>query len=220
MENLRGILFDLDGTLGDTLPLCIKAFRKAIEPLAARTLTDAEIIATFGPSEEGTIQLLLPDHYEAGLAAYLDGYAAMHDLCPAPFPGIPELLRSLQEKNIRLALVTGKGPRSTEISLERFGLKQFFTQIETGSPSGPVKAARIADVLRNWSDLDPKQVIYVGDAPSDITASRQAGIAVVGAAWAPTAEPERLQALHPDKLFHSVRAFRQWIDAVSPSVNQ
>lgn len=209
---IAGIIFDLDGTLGDTLPLCIKAFRQAIEPLAARTLTDAEIIATFGPSEEGTIQQLIPDHYEKALAAYLHGYATLHDMCPNPFPGIPELLDSLQKKDIRLALVTGKGPKSTAISLERFGLDNFFTEVETGSPAGPVKAEKIAAVLQAWKEISKSQVIYVGDAPSDITASRQAGIAVVAAAWAPTAEPERLQALHPDKLFYTVEAFRQWVE--------
>jgi HAD superfamily hydrolase (TIGR01549 family) len=215
---IAGIIFDLDGTLGDTLPLCIKAFRQAIEPLAARTLTDEEIIATFGPSEEGTIRLLIPDHYEEALTAYLQGYTAMHDLCPTPFPGIPELLNSLRKKGVRLALVTGKGPKSTVISLERFGLNDFFTQVETGSPAGPVKAEKITTVLQAWKEIPKSQVIYVGDAPSDITASRQAGIAVVAAAWAPTAGPKRLQALHPDKLFYTVEAFRQWVEPLTPVI--
>lgn len=209
---IRGIIFDLDGTLGDTLPLCIRAFRASIEPLAARSLSDAEIIASFGPSEEGTIRLLIPDHYDQALAAYLQGYAAMHDLCPAPFPGIPELLQFLKRRAVRIALVTGKGPHSTAISLERFGLTAFFEFVETGSPAGPVKAAGIATVLGRWSDLSPDDVIYVGDAPSDITASRRAGVAVIGAAWAPTAEPEQLAAMEPDELFYSVEEFREWVE--------
>jgi phosphoglycolate phosphatase-like HAD superfamily hydrolase len=209
---IRGIIFDLDGTLGDTLPLCIRAFRASMEPLAARGLSDAEIIATFGPSEEGTIRLLIPDHYEQALAAYLQHYAAMHDLCPAPFPGIPELLEFLKNQGIRIALVTGKGPHSTVISLERFGLRSFFEFVETGSPAGPVKAAGITAVLGRWSDLPPNSVIYIGDAPSDITASRKAGVAVIGAAWAPTAEPEQLAAMEPDELFYSVEEFRGWVE--------
>ncbi len=214
MTIIRGIIFDLDGTLGDTLPLCIRAFRQSIEPLAARTLSDAEIVASFGPSEEGTIRLLIQEHYEQALAGYLQHYAAMHDLCPAPFPGILPLLQFLERKNVRIAMVTGKGPHSTAITLERFGLRTFFTQVETGSPSGPVKAAGIAAVLASWSDIPPAQVIYVGNAPSDITASRQAGIAVVAAAWAPTAEPERLLAMQPDELFYTVAGFRTWMEVM------
>jgi phosphoglycolate phosphatase/pyrophosphatase PpaX len=213
---IRAVIFDLDGTLGDTLPLCIKAFRASIEPLASRTLSDAEIIATFGPSEEGTIRMLIPEHYDRGLAAYLQGYTAMHDSCPAPFPGVPELLRLLQAKGVRIAMVTGKGPHSTTITLDRFGLTPFFEQLETGSPAGPVKAEGIAAVLKSWKGISRQEVIYVGDAPSDVTASRHAGVAVVGAAWAPTTNAGRLEAAQPDKLFYTVAAFSKWLEAVIP----
>ena len=67
----KGIIFDLDGTIANTLPLCIEAFRKSIEPLANRALSDEEIIATFGPSEEGTIMALAPLHYDAGIKGCL-----------------------------------------------------------------------------------------------------------------------------------------------------
>jgi phosphoglycolate phosphatase-like HAD superfamily hydrolase len=214
---IRAVIFDLDGTLGDTLPLCIKAFRASIEPLASRTLSDAEIIATFGPSEEGTIRMLIPEHYDRGLAAYLQGYAAMHDSCPTPFPGIPELLRSLRQKGVRIAMVTGKGPHTTAITLDRFGLTSFFEQVETGSPEGPVKAEGIAAVLKSWKGITRQEVIYVGDAPSDVTASRHAGVAVVGAAWAPGTNAGRLEAAQPDKLFYSVGAFSKWMETVIPS---
>jgi phosphoglycolate phosphatase-like HAD superfamily hydrolase len=211
---IRAVIFDLDGTLGDTLPLCIKAFRASIEPLASRTLSDAEIIATFGPSEEGTIRMLIPDHYDRGLAAYLHGYAALHDSCPAPFAGIPEILRLLQQKGVRIAMVTGKGPHTTTITLDRFGLTTFFEQVETGSPEGPVKAEGIAAVLKRWKGITRQEVIYIGDAPSDVTASRQTGIAVVGAAWAPGTNAGRLEAAQPDKLFYSVAAFSKWLETV------
>lgn len=71
IKTISAVIFDLDGTLANTLPLCIRAFRASIEPLANRALSDQEIIATFGPSEEGTIMKLAPDHYEQGVADYL-----------------------------------------------------------------------------------------------------------------------------------------------------
>jgi phosphoglycolate phosphatase/pyrophosphatase PpaX len=213
MNKIKGVIFDLDGTIGNTLPLCIEAFRQSIEPLALKRLSDEDIIATFGPSEEGTIQTLVPDHYEQGIINYLQFYASLHDLCPSPFPGITELLDLLKEKGIRVAMVTGKGKHSTVISLKRFGLEGYFEQIETGSPEGPVKPAGIAAVLQRWKELDKASVVYVGDAPSDITASRKAGVAVVAAAWAETAEPETLAAMQPDQLFDSIVAFADWLGA-------
>jgi HAD superfamily hydrolase (TIGR01549 family) len=211
MHKLKGIIFDLDGTLANTLPLCITAFRKSIEPLANRTVSNEEIIATFGPSEEGTIRALVPDHYDTGVKQYLAFYEQLHHTCPDPFGGIPELLTTLKSQGIRIAMVTGKGPISTELSLKQFKLQDFFELIETGSPAGPHKADGIQAVLNHWSDLEKEEVIYVGDAPSDIEASRKAGIAIIAAAWATTAEPEKLIPLQPDQLFYQISDFSHWL---------
>ena len=211
MQKIKAVIFDLDGTLANTLPLCIRAFRESIEPLIHRQVSDAEIIATFGPSEEGTIRALAPDHYEQGGADYLHFYEAHHGICPHPFAGIKELLKVLQERDIRTAMVTGKGKQSTAISLAQFGLLPFFKILETGAPHGPRKPEGITNVLSQWSDLSKDEVIYVGDAPSDIEACRKTGIAIIAAAWAETAEPEKLAALHPDELFYTVSDFASWI---------
>jgi len=207
----KAVIFDLDGTIANTLPLCINAFRLAVEPLVERSLTDEEIIATFGPSEEGTIMALAPNHYEQALANYLQFYEALHHHCPAPFDGIIELLDYLQHHGLRIAMVTGKGPKSTEISLHKFGIKHYFSPIETGMPQGPVKAECIVRVLDVWSDLDKGGVIYIGDAPSDIIASRKAGIKVISAAWAETADTEKLIPLAPDELFYNIADFFDWL---------
>jgi HAD superfamily hydrolase (TIGR01549 family) len=211
MQKIKGVIFDLDGTLANTLPLCIQAFRQSVEPLTLRPLSDADIIATFGPSEEGTIMTLVPDHYEKGIVNYLNFYEALHDMCPDPFPDIRDLLDLLRDKGVRIAMVTGKGRHSTDLSLKQFGLTAYFEMIETGSPTGPRKAEGIRQVLARWSGLDKEEIIYVGDAPSDVTASREAGIAVVGAGWAPTAEPAALLALRPDELFYTVRDLADWL---------
>lgn len=211
MQQLRAIIFDLDGTIANTLPLCVAAFRKSVEPLTNRSLSDADIMATFGPSEEGTIMALVPEHYEQGLADYLQQYEALHNMCPRPFDGVGELLQTLRSKGVRMAMVTGKGKHSTDISLKQFGLSNFFEMVETGSPHGPRKAEGIRSVLHAWSDIETGEVVYVGDAPSDIAASRQASVAVLAAAWGTTAEPELLQALQPDELFYSIADFSRWI---------
>lgn len=212
MKRIKAVIFDLDGTIGDTLPLCIKAFRQSIEPLIGRNVSDAEIIATFGPSEEGTIMALAPNHYDRGVADYLQHYETFHAMCPAPFEGIEDLLCMLKEKGVRIAMVTGKGKHSTAISLKQFGLESYFTIIETGMPGGPRKPEGIRQVLTQFSDLSNEEMIYVGDAPSDITASRNVGIPVVAAAWAETAEPESLRALQPDQIFYTIADFTAWLN--------
>ncbi len=198
-------LFDLDGTIGNTLPLCVAAFREAIEPLARRHLSDAEILATFGPSEEGTISALIPEHFDEGVARYLEAYTRLHDRWPEPFPGIRELLDELKARSCFVGLVTGKGPRSLAVTLRRYGLEGVFEAIKTGRPEGPVKERCIHELLAEHG-LASSDTLYVGDSPHDIRASRACGIRVAAAAWAPTSDAAGLRAQHPDACFETVAA--------------
>jgi len=207
---LCGVIFDLDGTLANTLPMGIAAFRRAIEPLAGRTLTDAEIVATFGPSEEGTIRALAPAHYDAGVADYLRHYEALHHMCPDLFPDMRELLADLKARGVRLGLVTGKGAQSAWFSLRRFGLENTFEAVETGDPTGPRKAEGIRRILAGWG-MEPAEAVYVGDSPTDVTAAREAGVAVAGAAWAETTDRELLAAEKPDALLATVGELKGWL---------
>jgi phosphoglycolate phosphatase/pyrophosphatase PpaX len=213
MKKIKAVIFDLDGTVADTIPLVIKAFRQAIEPLAGRSVSDAEITATFGPSEEGTILALAPGSYDKGLADYLAHYEALHDMCPAPFAGIEDILKTLKDKGVRIAMVTGKGKTSADISMRRWGLGDYFEVIETGIKTGPNKPQGIRNVMNYFSGLGKDEVIYVGDTPSDITSCREAGIPIVSAAWAASAEPEKLRELSPDAMFHTVADFSEWLNA-------
>ncbi|SFW71723.1 pyrophosphatase PpaX [Sinomicrobium oceani] len=212
MQNIKVVIFDLDGTLANTLPMCIAAFRKSVEPLTGNKVTDAEIVATFGPSEEGTIMALAPDHYDKGVASYLNYYEELHDMCPEPFEGIRELLELLKSRGVKLAMVTGKGKRSAEISMSRFGISHYFEKTETGDPKGPRKVDGIRNCLEYFGNPDSEEVIYVGDSPSDIGSCREAGIPIAAAAWAETAEPEALKAGAPDVLFYKVSEFFDWLE--------
>lgn len=208
---IKTIIFDLDGTIADTLPLCIAAFKKSIEPLLGKEVSEEEIIATFGPSEEGTIRQLIPSHEDVGVRAYLEHYEQLHYTCPSPFPGMPELLAFLQAKGVQLAMVTGKGIHSTRLSLKQFGLEKYFEVLETGSPQGPNKVNGIWRVLERLN-AGTGETIYVGDAPSDIKACRQVGIPIAAAGWASTTNNSDLEVLEPDWLFYSIDEFREWLN--------
>ena len=207
---MKHVLFDLDGTLGNTLPLCVAAFRAAIEPLVGRAVGEAEIVATFGPSEEGTLRALIPEHFDAGLAAYFACYEELHPQWPEPFPGVPELLRALKRRGGFLGLVTGKGPSTTELTLRQFGLADVFDTIATGSPEGPVKDQQVEEIIRTHA-LRRDEVAVVGDSPVDLAAARAAGVTAVAAAWAPTADVALLRSLQPDQLFTRVEDLASWL---------
>src|SRR5690606_25520489 len=111
---------------------------------------------------------LAPDHYDKGIEAYLHYYEEFHDMCPEPFEGIRELLSLLKSRDVRLAMVTGKGKKSAEISMNRFGISGYFEKTETGDPAGPRKVEGIRNCLDYFGNPDSNEVIYVGDSPSDI----------------------------------------------------
>lgn len=207
---ITAVIFDLDGTLGNTLPLCIEAFKRSITPISGKELTAAEIIATFGPSEEGTIRQLIPDRYYEGIRKYWKWYEELHPRYPEPFPGVRELLALLSVRGVFLGLVTGKAEQSALISLDTFGLRHYFGALEYGTPIGPRKAEAIEHIVTRFS-LSPEETVYVGDAPSDIAQARKAGVRIYAAAWDASVDRATLAALHPDKLFTTVEELADYL---------
>ncbi len=209
--SIQGVIFDLDGTVGDTLPVCYVAFREVFESYLGRSYSDQEIRAMFGPTEEGMLQQAIPARFEDALATYLAAYEKAHGNCLRPFPGIPEVLDVLDAQGVRRAIVTGKGPRSAEISLRVMGLADAFERVEAGSPGGNVKADKMRSVIEDWG-VAPANVACIGDAPSDIRSARESGAIPLAAAWAATADYDTLQALGPQATFRHVREFQEWFE--------
>jgi phosphoglycolate phosphatase-like HAD superfamily hydrolase len=205
---IAALIFDMDGTLGDTLPSILIALRETFARFAGRIYTDDEIVAMFGPSEEGIIgRHVPPDLYAPALQYYLDRYAEMH--ADRPFPGIRELMSHLKERGIRIAVATGKGPHSAAISMRAYGLDGFIDRLETGSAQGGVKPELILRVLENWG-LPADQVGYVGDAPSDMDDARTAGVLPLGAAWSRSSS---LTEADTPYRFTSVDSLKAWLES-------
>lgn len=207
---LRGAIFDLDGTLVDTLPVCFAAFRAALARLGERRHADEEIRALFGPSEDGVMQRAVPARWREALALFHEEYERHLPMCPALFPAVASAFSVLRERGIPLALVTGKGPVTTRLSLVHFGLEHVFDAVESGSPRGVVKADAIDRIVRRWS-MSAAEVIYVGDAEVDMVAARQAGVGAVGAAWAPATALAELERGKPDLIFTRADDFLAWL---------
>jgi phosphoglycolate phosphatase/pyrophosphatase PpaX len=204
MAKLKSVIFDMDGTVTDSLPLCVEAFRLAVEPVIKRHVSDDEISAAFGPSDEGTIRVFVPDAVDYCLEQFLFHYRRLHPvMCPKPFDGIIDVLEWLKNKKIPVGLVTGKGPKSLAITLEELKLSHYFDAVQSGSPLRANKPECMRNILQHFQ-LQPGEAVYIGDAPSDITASREVSLPIYSAAWAKTTNVPKLQALQPDKIVYSI----------------
>jgi len=208
---VRGVLFDLDGTLGDTLPVCYAAFRQVFQRRLGLTFTNQEIHSRFGPSEEGVIEALVSDDPEGAIGEYFSAYRAEHRRCRRPFDGIGKILDDYRRDGVRMAVVTGKGPRSAEISLEVFGLDGFFEFVEAGSAEGAVKPEGMRRILAEWG-LPAEEVLSVGDSPSDVRSAREVGLIAGAAGWAPGTDVAGLRTQEPDVFFGRVEELASWRD--------
>ncbi len=177
---MKAVIFDFDGTIADTIPLCLSAFRRTIEPIINRTLSIEELDAAMGINEEGMIRQIVGHCNEDILNKFHTSYARMHSICPTLTDGIKDILQRLKDSNTLIALVTGKGYQSCRISLNYYGIYDKFDIIQTGSALKNIKANTIKQII---TENNISQAIYIGDTPSDVYSSKEAGVECLSAAW-------------------------------------
>ena len=207
---IKLVAFDLDGTIGDTIPMCIEAFRKAVSPYARHPLTDKEIIETFGMNEVGMVKAIISDNWQGALNDFYQIYEEMHRECRTPYSGIKELLQGLCGRGIKIALITGKGDKSCQITLEQFGLLDIFDDVLTGSETGKIKAKSITFLKKKYN-LANDECVYIGDTLSDVEEARQAGVICLSALWGITVDKENISKKNPDFLFYTVDEMTQYL---------
>jgi phosphoglycolate phosphatase/pyrophosphatase PpaX len=203
---LEWMIFDVDGTLADTLPFCIAAYRHAFALHGHPDLDDVGVTALFGPSDEGIIRNVVGDAWQACYEDFYAYYTSEHDARVTPLPGVRELLAELARRAVRLTVLTGKGEPTARYSLKRLGLLEFFDDVVCGSPAGRVKGERLAEMART-AEIPGAQIGYIADEPPDMIAARKAEVVPVGAAWAAGSSAAALRAagaaivaLQPDDL--------------------
>jgi phosphoglycolate phosphatase-like HAD superfamily hydrolase/ADP-ribose pyrophosphatase YjhB (NUDIX family) len=207
---LSGLIFDWDGTLADTLPVCFAAFRRALGEFTGKYYKNSDVEKLFGPSEDGCIKLAVGDRWQEAFDLYLEEYEHVHALCPEPAPGILQALDTLKKAGIKLAIVTGKSRPSADISLRRLSMAEMFDAIETGSMDGCFKAESIAKILDEWK-VPASEVAYVGDMVADVLESRKVGVLPLTAAWFDTVHHDEVLQTKPEAIFKSVDEMMDWL---------
>lgn len=217
MNRIKLVAFDLDGTIADTLPLCIKAFRMAVQPYISQILSEDDIIKTFGLNEEGMIRKVVKDGYwKQALQDFYPIYLKLHRfMCPQPFQGIRELIIQLRQKNVIVALVTGKGAESCKITLQQFKMESDFDRIITGNAERNTKHEALKELLDIYH-LSPSEIVYIGDAVSDIMQCRMVNMICLSAAWCVTNYiQEELEKCNPGKVFNCIEKISEYLLNIS-----
>jgi pyrophosphatase PpaX len=208
---IEGFLFDLDGTLANTLPLCIKVYQQSLEHFTGRAYSESEVTAHFGVTEAGIFQRMLPGQWEEALDYYHALYEKLHAECAEPFVGIKDALAVLKKRNVKLAIVTGKGTHTANVTTRYLGLDRYFERIEAGKEDAVVKAVAIRNIVAEWH-IEPEHAAYIGDTDSDMREATTAGVLALAAEWADTSTVHLLETLKPYAAFPSVESFVLWIE--------
>jgi len=195
---LKGVIFDMDGTLIDTLSHSFEAFNHGFTQYGAKRHTPQEILAYFGPSEGDIFSRVVG--VENGKKAYqaFRQYMDEHVTEMPIHSGIEELLAVLEENKIPFSIFTGRSWDTTEIILRHHGLLERFVTIVTSSHVGLSKPSPEGLYLAlSRMKLEPSEVLFVGDSPSDLQVAHAAGSTGVAALWDVMAKREDLAPHRP-----------------------
>jgi pyrophosphatase PpaX len=207
-----GVLFDIDGTLTRTNELIFATFNFIATKYCGRTYEPREIIALFGPPEEGALRPIVgAERLDEAMDDLCDFYRHHHHAMASLHEGMEDVLAFLQGTGVPLGVFTGKGRRTAMITLESLGIAGYFDMIVSGNDVAKHKPD--PEGIRKFIDefsLSPPEVLMVGDAMGDIAASRGAGATPVAVLW-DSYDSERVAGAGADVVFHDVGVFLSWL---------
>ncbi len=203
-QNIGGIIFDLDGTLADTLDDIAAGVNHALASEGLPLATAEQIMGWVGEGYVVLMKLAAPATDESQLQRLIKtgaGYYLQHALDHTHlYAGAMDVIKALQANNFRVAVLSNK-PEPITIDIVRSLCPDVsFDAVigyrdETTKKPNPALAHEIASRM----GLPPKQVLLVGDSATDIATARNAGMKVASVTWGFRSR-EHLQATQPDAI--------------------
>ncbi len=177
------VLFDLDGTLTNSLPLIRRTYKKVFADMGLSwEETNISHLVSLPLREIG--RRFAGEHKEQEFFdRYQHFYRQEHDEYIHLFPGTEDMLHKLKA-HYKLGIVTSKSRIGTEMTVEFLNLEQWFSPIITADDvknhkPHPEPVIKALDTLK----VEPGQAVYIGDSPLDIQAGNSAGVSTIAVSW-------------------------------------
>ncbi len=179
-HRFRAVVFDLDGTLVDSMPMVLRGYAHALAP-SLGPLTPEEILPRLGGPPQRFFEETIVDPIQsaAALARLVEFFREHWDLIQ-PFPGATELLGQLRLAGVSVGVWTGRDRVSTEQILNHHGLAGQVAEIVCGDdlPSHKPDPEGLRTVLSRLG-VTASEALFVGDADVDLIAGARAGVQTV-----------------------------------------
>ncbi|MFH6992137.1 HAD family hydrolase [Flavobacterium sp. FlaQc-48] len=192
----KGIIFDLDGTLVNSLEDISDAMNTVLTGLNYPTHTYDTYQYFIGSGLRNLVSKALPasnntdDQIETCFECMVDEYRKVCTLKTKPYEGILELLKTLSSKNIKLAVFSNKADELTKKIAAEIFPDYFDTAVglstELLKKPNPFEAIEIS---KNWN-LNTEEIIFVGDSDIDMQTATNASMFPVGVSWGYRTEEE------------------------------
>jgi len=189
--NWQAVLFDLDGTLLDTLPDLAYSVNEILSRLGYPVHPVDSYRFFVGEGVEVLIRRALPEgksvtdeQVKLAVEAMEEEYGRRWADNTRPYDGIPEMLTWLEQRKIPKAVISNKPDLFTQIMVRELLPNWRFEVIRGATPSVPKKPdPTVALEIAQQIGVDPQQVILVGDSNIDILTAIAAGMYPVGVRW-------------------------------------
>ena len=178
---MRGLIFDLDGTLVDSYAAIGISLNHARAAFGLDPMDLAEVRRKVGHGLESLIEDLVgPDRVAEGVRLFRERYAEVFAEHTFALPGVGDALATLADRGYPMTVASNKPARFSEPILDSLGFLGFFRLVEGPDRAGTTKPdpAMLNNCLRAM-ELDPRAALYVGDMVLDLQTGRCAGVPVV-----------------------------------------
>jgi len=178
---VRGLVFDLDGTLVDSYEAIAASLNRARAVFGLPALPVGRIRRAVGRGLERLVaDLVGGDRVDEGVRVFREHYAGIFRDLTRPLPGALETLRELHDRGYRMAVASNKPARFSEPILTDAGMLPFLSSVQGPDRSGTTKPepTMVHACLRAMG-LAAGQALYVGDMVLDVETAAQAGLAVI-----------------------------------------
>ena len=208
------VLFDLDGTLLDTLDDLTDAVNRTLQRYDLPQRTRQEVRSFLGNGAKYLMEHAAPELAGARFEALLRDYKADYDkncrIKTAPYPGVDQLLVALKDAGIRTGIVSNKPDSAVQPLFEAFFADTMDTAVgeRAGIRRKPAPDTVLAAMERLGATAD--RTLYVGDSEVDIETARNAGVACASVTWG-FRDPDTLKDSGADMLFDSADALRNFL---------